>query len=338
MKLTCMLAVTLAAVFTLGAKAQFVNHHLVSIEGGLTSMATDIPDGDFIRGYVPIDEWESNNNVTSIQFSQFGGLKYEYLTMHDKLGFSTGARFSRRYGIIGRTDEWDDSDFFYLRYREDGQNTEYFTINNITQTTDYLGIPLEIRLFPYRANFIRFYFRAGVELNYKLKSNTTVEFSNVGMDQYEDEVKTLFNEPGKFNANGYFTTGLRVGKNHRPTVNVEAMLPVWNMNSSSEGMLKSYAGVGVMVNLQVPINSHQIETASESRRIAAEQERVARENAKREKKAQAIKEKEEKAQKALEEKEDIMLDMEIEQKEAKPLEKQDIEKRKEELINSDNEE
>jgi len=321
--------------FVFQLNAQFVVNHLVSLEGGASSMVTDIPNADFIRGNVPIDQWESVSNVNSSLNRQFGGIKYEYLTMHNKMGISTGVRFSRQTGVIGRNDDWDSGDFFYLKYSENGQNTEYFKINGITQTTDYVGFPLEIRFFPYRASFLRMYFKAGMDFNYKLQSKTNVQFSNPDMDAYENDVKALFREPKSFMATSYFTGGLRFGREYRPTVNIEAMLPTWTSDSKSTGMLRSYAGVGFMVNVQVPINARQIEEASQARQVAAEQARVEKQKARAEKERRRREKREQKLEQ-LEQKEDVMPGNKVEEKQTEDKNGLIDEKRKEELINMDN--
>jgi hypothetical protein len=236
-------------------KPESYTQHFFGIEAALAFLGSDVSDQDNIRGDMPSnEEWEPSSSVTSILYRQFVGIKYENMSLYNKMGISTGIGYCQQYGILGSSDYWENSDFFYLLYREDGLNTEYFKISGITQTTDYIRVPLEIRFFPYQANFLRIYFKAGLDFNYRLETSTKVDFANAGMNQYEDEVVAMFEKPKQYYSSGYFGGGLRFGKPNHMMINIEALLPVFSINQNATGLVDGAAGVGCLVNVQLPLN------------------------------------------------------------------------------------
>jgi hypothetical protein len=236
-------------------KPQSYTQHLLGIEAGMNFLGSDANQLENVRGDIPSDEeWEPRSSVTSILYRQLIGLKYENMSLYNKMGISTGIGYCKQYGILGKSDYWDNSEYFYLLYREDGLNTEYLKINGITQTTDYIRVPFEIRFFPYQASFLRMYFKAGIDLNYRLSTNTKVEFANAGMNQFEDEVVAMFSKPKQFYSSGSFSGGLRFGRPNHLMINVEAILPVFSINQHATGFVNGDAGVGLLVYIQLPIN------------------------------------------------------------------------------------
>jgi hypothetical protein len=200
----------------------------------------------------------SNNNLTSLMNEQFIGIKSEYFSLNDKIGFSGGLRYTRTNSSIGKNNYWlNGNDYFYLLYREEGVTTEYLKIKEISQNTDYIGIPVEVRYFPFRPHLFRFYFKAGANLNYRLNTKTDVVFKDAAMEPYQNEVTALLQEPASFSSSIYGSAGVRIGRASKPALSFEICLPSLSLTSESTGLVNPIFGGGFQLNYQLPLKSNK---------------------------------------------------------------------------------
>lgn len=211
------------------------------------------PSTQYIRGdIVDYGYGTVYNNITSLLYRWHFSVKGEYRFWHNRLALSSGLRFSRMTGTIGKSNYFENaSDYFFLLYKQEGTTSEYLKVKEIRQVSNYLGIPLEFRLYPSTRHFFRPYIKVAAEANFLIGSKDDVVFSNSAMDSYQDEVIAKFDKVGNFLTKAYLGIGFNWGYQDKPSVNVELNMPGFILNKEATGMVKTDAGFGVGIQLAV---------------------------------------------------------------------------------------
>jgi len=65
--------------------------------------------------------------------------------------------------------------YFFLRYNSENTNTEYARVKNINETSNYLGLPFELKISPFSIRNISFYFKVGTEFSFKLNTKSSID-------------------------------------------------------------------------------------------------------------------------------------------------------------------
>jgi hypothetical protein len=241
------------------ASAQEIKRLFIGIEAGISTSSGEIENMDYMRsevsryydGYPGID-------LGNFVSRRFIGIKAEKFTTSNKFGFLTGIRLTRMSSTIGQNDfSTSDGNYFYFLFQEDGLNTEYLRVSEINQISNYVGIPLEVRFFPFKPRLVRFYFKLGAEGNYLFKTTTDVTFFNNAMDQFEDELVSKFEQPRTFTYALYSGGGIRIGSESRPIFSIEGNLPYLALTPESNGLVDPLFGFGIQFNLQIPIKTKE---------------------------------------------------------------------------------
>jgi hypothetical protein len=230
----------------------------IGVEAGMTFIRSEMSDKEHVRAEMPSYYMTySANSIVSWSVKSFAGIKFEIFSMNDRFGLLGGIRFSHLNNSIGKNHYWiNTTDYFYWLYREDEINTEYLKINEIYQTANYIGIPLEIRFFTEkRPRIFQIYFKVGIEVNYLLSTKTGIVFINPAMETYEKEVIDMLEQPGRISAAIYGGGGFKIGKDQKPSVSIEACMPYFDLTPKSSGIVKPIFGGGFQLNFQVPIKS-----------------------------------------------------------------------------------
>lgn len=237
--------------------AQEPKQMFLGIEAGMTFMSCEMKNMDYVRAEMPsYPMYNSVNSISSLMYNSFVGLKPEFFLKNDKFGLAAGLRYTRTNVSIGKNQYWSSTtNFFYLLYRQDGINTEYLKVKEISQASDCIGIPLEIRYFAYKPRLFRLYFKLGAEVNFRLKTKTDVLFYDNSMEPYQNDVAKIVGKPESFSSSLYGAVGLRIGKGSKPSVSIELCAPVVTLNSESSAMVSPIAGGGFQINVQVPYKS-----------------------------------------------------------------------------------
>ena len=242
---------SLTLAYTQGCKQKYLG-----IEAGIDFLTGDLPIKDFIRGDVPsyYNTGEATKNLSILFFKDYFGIKTEIMNLSDKLGLSGGLRFINMNASIGKNRYGTaTSDFFYLLYNQSGNNTDYLKIKDITQTSNYLGIPVELRYLFRSTDIGRFYIKTGVEFNYLLQTKTNIGFYNEAMTTFQDDVSKMVGHPGSFYSFFYGAFGLRYGQPSKPAINLELCLPTVVLSKATSGLVIPQSGGGVQVSIQIPI-------------------------------------------------------------------------------------
>ena len=180
------------------------------------------------------------------------GIKYEALFSNSNIGIASGLRFSQLWAQLDHNERYDS--FIWL-LRQNEQTTDYLTIRSIKQQSHYLGVPLEIRIFPKRKdNFFKQYFKIGGALNYRFSTNYNIDFQVPDMSKYSGEVEDKIQKPCTFSGFIFPAIGFRWGKNNYPWVNLEFQFPGFIIARYKHAFVDPDVGFGMQFSFQIPLN------------------------------------------------------------------------------------
>lgn len=227
------------------------------IDTGMDFISAEPPEKEYIRASVNQYFFDyPSTSLRALLYKNYIGVKYETRILKNKLGILSGLRYTRMESSLGKETYWSDrSDFFYLLFSEDRTKTEYMKVKEINQVAGYIGIPLELKIYPYikeRRTNIYVYYKIGSDFNFRIHSRTGTIFSNEAMEQYEDAVGRIVEKPWSFYSSFHVGIGFRIGKQDKRGANIEFLLPaaIWARNS--HGLVNPEAGAGIQVNLRLP--------------------------------------------------------------------------------------
>ncbi|MBN1414362.1 MAG: outer membrane beta-barrel protein [Bacteroidales bacterium] len=226
------------------------------VEGGIDFIGCEAPEKDYIRGDVDPYYYDNvTDNLRALLYKSYAGAKMERRVWNDKIGILAGIRYTMVENSVGKTSYWSDSpDFFYLQVSPSENNTitEYYKVTEIIQRSHYIGIPLEMRIYPYEDRVFNLYFKIGASFNFSISDNTNVVFFNADMGQYEDEVADIIEEPYAFYSSLYAAAGLKIGRQTKPGVNFEFCVPAFMITTGSSGLVNPTTGCGFQLNIRLP--------------------------------------------------------------------------------------
>jgi hypothetical protein len=168
----------------------------------------------------------SNGYISSSTSGFILGLKWEYFNTRLKTGISTGLRYTGyRSEISGFTSS--NADFFYLRYSMLNSDTKFARVKSITETNNFISIPLEIRYIPFQYKGFGLFVKAGIEFSiFNLKKGTDINFQDTIMEVNQDIILSgMSASPNKLYSVLYGSIGLKVGKEGKPNCQFEVFLP-----------------------------------------------------------------------------------------------------------------
>lgn len=224
----------------------------IGIEAGIDFLDSDIPNYDFIRG--DITYYGSGSVSNSLQgFFQkwYLGLKTEVRSKNEKFGLSSGIRYTKINSSLGKSSySTNSSNYFYLLYNQTGLTTEFIRINEINQVSEYIGIPLELRLLPFNQRLFNLYFKIGAEFNYLLKTDFDVIFHEQSLESYQNDVLNKFDDPDNYYFAMYAAIGWLININNNLQINIEANVPSIFVTDYSTGIINPVAGGGFQINIQ----------------------------------------------------------------------------------------
>ncbi len=215
------------------------------------------PVNDFIRGtnilYNAYSFDPESDHIRGLSTEVHFGINVEWMPSKNKSGLLAGIRYSgfsnslaNYYSLL------NIQKFFYFKYKQSGTVTEYFRVKNISEKLDYLGIPVEIRWFPFRSPANPFYFKIGAEFNVLIHQDHDVSFVNDAMEQYEQGLLAMIGEPAHFMALFNISGGLRINKPPIPRFNFDyCVIPVI-LTRRTSGLVSPTGGYGVQFNIQFP--------------------------------------------------------------------------------------
>ncbi len=230
---------------------------LIGAQAGGYVFFADLGDVKNIRGNLDysLGDEGRNTSINSILTSAFGGASFEITSKNDRLAYTSGVRYSRVSGTLTMNDLiLFNTPYFFYRFRESGLITEYVTLRKIVQKTDFVGLPLEVRWFPFDGKRVRFFVKGAAEINFKVASNTEIGFYEPAMSALRDQV--IAELPETANVHGVLSLagGVRFGKPDVISFGIEFVGPSAFLATDGAGIVDPSVGSGFLFSILVPVN------------------------------------------------------------------------------------
>ncbi|MFO7722100.1 MAG: hypothetical protein R6V49_02655 [Bacteroidales bacterium] len=197
----------------------------------------------------------STGEISSNTNAFTGGIRWEIKHPNQKLGLSTGLRFtSVNTDITGQTAQ--SADFFYLRYTSDGTDTKFARVRSISETGMFIGIPLEVRYRLFRVQNIFYYVMAGSEpASFNIHNQTDIQFQDPSMEAYEDDVRAGFSSTVKnYSSTLYWALGCSINGKNSGGVTIEVMLPSLYLSKENFQLIEINQFSGLRATIQLPLS------------------------------------------------------------------------------------
>lgn len=192
--------------------------------------------------------------IKGLMYKNYVGLKIELRSRNDKFGLLGGIRYSHVKSSIGKNTNWSGpSSYFYVFLKQDATSTEYVKVLEFDQKSDYLGIPIEFRYFPFKLKNFRPYVKAGIEFNFLILTASDIVFYNDAMEAYQGDLLNMIDEPASFDSRCYLSFGFKLEKGPVPGINIELSAPSVYLTPMVSSLVKpTAASGGFQLNLQFP--------------------------------------------------------------------------------------
>lgn len=194
-----------------------------------------------------------STTVSTDMYVAHFGIKPEISLFDNKIGISSGLRFSNvSSGMSINTSNSDQKKFFYLRYNTDGLNTEFTRVRGITQSTNYLSIPIDVKLIPITIFKIDLYLKTGIELGFKVGSTTDFDFVK---EEMSDNQSSIIESVG-LEVNGIYSTwssAVGIGFGNNIKYNLELLLPSYFLTKNNSTLVNNNVYTGFQFSIQLPV-------------------------------------------------------------------------------------
>jgi hypothetical protein len=223
-------------------------------ESGIRFISCEPPEKTYIRGNVEPHYYEfTRHALRALYYSNHFGLKAEKRFHHDLIGIAAGLRYTRSEASIGKNTYWSSpSEYFYLRLRQDGTETTYLRVKELSQVTGYLGIPLEVRIYPYSPRFFNVYYTLGADFNVLVSQKTDAVLFTPSMSKYNTEIGDLIEKPWPVYSSVHLGVGFKLGKPGKAAVMWEVIVPA-ALVTPKNGLVTPQAGGGFQLNVRIPL-------------------------------------------------------------------------------------
>ncbi len=199
--------------------------------------------------------YDSNGSVWSDAYGLAGGLQWMVYNENLRIGISSGLRYTNYmteiYGSVSAS-----ADYFYLRYSEANQETKFARVKSISETKEYLSIPLEISYKVFEYQRISLWTRLGGEFGLIcLDHKTDISFMESGMDVFKTEVLPSFGVADeKALSSIYWTIGGSYRLKNGVFFRVDGIALSKYVNTDAPFFLvESDYFSGVMLSMQIPL-------------------------------------------------------------------------------------
>ncbi|HEY3403931.1 MAG TPA: hypothetical protein VGK59_11120 [Ohtaekwangia sp.] len=224
----------------------------INAEAGSEVVFNNVPDHKYIWGQQASDGTEQD--LAGYVFSRYFGVALE-LKSDREVTFATGLRFKQMDVTLGTNPILFGPAYYYVITNQTETSAEFLRVRDITQTTNYLGVTGDVRWYPFTRHRFTFYFKGGLEIDYRLRTKTEVTFENSDMNPYAGEVEGLIKDPADLTGVLHFNAGVEIGKKFLFRLE---MGPSIFLNQNTSGLVKTIAGFDFGLSVQLPLNrSHE---------------------------------------------------------------------------------
>lgn len=197
----------------------------------------------------------SSEGYVSAETSVFTtSVKWEFFNSGILTGFSTGLRYTGfNTEISGYTAR--NADFYYLRYSMHESDTKFARVKSITETNNFISVPVEVIFIPLHYKELSLFFRAGIEFSLlNIKHATGIDFHNKEMEiQKEAILSVLSGTPDKFYSTLYGSLGLMYTQEDKPNFMFEVVLPVHFITKNNFAFTEIDNMAGIKFSVQFPV-------------------------------------------------------------------------------------
>jgi len=188
------------------------------------------------------------------------GLRFEFFNPKYQAGISTGIRYTN-YSSLIKGSSSSNAEFFYLRYVFIDDEAKYARVKSISETNNFIGIPIELRYIPLQTKYVGLILKTGFEISFlNISPKTTIELQETSMEQYESQIiDNVIRETDKYYSTLYSSIGVNVGKPDKPKFIFEVFLPSYYLTKNNFALMNEvnhYKG-GVKFSIQFPISKAQ---------------------------------------------------------------------------------
>jgi hypothetical protein len=227
---------------------------MTGIEAGFDFSSCREPGEEYIREDRTL--YGSGNAMSSLQglmSRSHIGIRRELLLQQGRYGVSAGLRFAKTEATLGKNEYWaENSQYFFLLFKQDGLTTTYLRVKSMEEKCLYLGIPLEIKIFPYMGEGKQLYLKAGTEFNLLLHSDVHVSFYDSDMNIYAKDTEAMPDKPGAFESRLYGAIGINFPRGEKADIIMEATLPVLYLTPESSGLVDPFFAAGLQFSIMFP--------------------------------------------------------------------------------------
>ena len=246
------------------------NNLKLAFEFGMNAVGVQLEKPEQIRenrssGYIYMDEYYEYGFFTEANtiITKYIGVKPEFFIYKNLIGIASGIRFT-----MVSSDLVSDRNIFLWKVKEEGLNTEYVRIMDISNKSYLLGIPLEVRFFPKRKELpFQHYVKLGASFNFRFHSENNINFRNKAMEKnYDDLIKKQLPKNKLFSSFIFAATGFKIGKFKEgkmiPWGNIEFQFPYILLTDKSFAFAGNsfddvgFPGVGFQISFQIPIGKN----------------------------------------------------------------------------------
>lgn len=197
----------------------------------------------------------SSQGYVSAETSVFTtSVRWEFYNSRLLTGISSGLKFTGfNTEISGYTTR--NTDFFYLRYNMIDSDTRFARVKSITETNNFISVPIELRIIPLHYREMSLFVRAGIEFSLlNIKHTTDIDFHNDNMEVHKESILSLLSTtPDKFYSTVYSSAGFVYTQENKPNFMFELILPVHIISKNNFALTEIDNMAGFKLSVQIPV-------------------------------------------------------------------------------------
>lgn len=242
---------------------QYIEEEIIVFEKKQNYIAIGVEIGfDFLGGSFKNEKWPIRQDVSYYESyggsyvhteenSFYVGIKPEFIFQNGAYSIATGVRY--RSMEVNLWKNGYNSNYFYLRYGNNSVNTKYARVNNVTESYDFIGIPLELKWAPLRFSGFSIYLKAGCDVYFKINSKIEVDFVNESMKREQKDILDYIGiDTNDFYSRIYGGLGISYTALNRMGVSLDVLLPV-NLTNNNFTLIAPDAYSSIQLSFQVPL-------------------------------------------------------------------------------------
>lgn len=198
-----------------------------------------------------------NHNDARI-VAQTNGLSYaaklELYNNQLNLGILAGIKYWLYFTTIkGRMSE--NAEYFYFRYASDLQESKFARLKNITETQQYLTVPVDVRYYFFNRKRLGIFVRMAADVGFNVRHKLDVTFFNPEMSPHKAEVLNIVQQTfDKVYYSGSTSLGFRYYYIDKVSLNVELNVLSTYLGGNYFILTNAERYSAIKVSVQIPLS------------------------------------------------------------------------------------